>query len=332
MGISDLLRNLQDVTTEMHISNFAGMRVAIDASGWMHKAVYATAEDWVDSNFADNQLYVDRLLNQVKSLQQCKVIPVMVFDGKRNTLKAETNEKRNEIKQSNIENARRLLESIGKTTDASARSKMRAECTKCFQGGLGVTHEMEKACIAGLQRCGVEVVVAPYEADPQLAYLCHVGHCDAVLTEDSDILVYSAVSGLAFPVLYKFNPSGSVQVTNLASCGILQATGKVGSPAGRPDSAEDISRAGRRMFVQMCLLSGCDYSDSIPTVGPQTACQIVARFRDTADDLRLRKICDYFKLSGKRVADTYLTRVLQAEQLFFYHPVYNPITDTLEHF
>mmetsp|Transcript_2124 Transcript_2124/g.5051 ORF Transcript_2124/g.5051 Transcript_2124/m.5051 type:complete len:326 (+) Transcript_2124:164-1141(+) len=243
MGISDLLRNLQDVTTEMHISNFAGMRVAIDASGWMHKAVYATAEDWVDSNFADNQLYVDRLLNQVKSLQQCKVIPVMVFDGKRNTLKAETNEKRNEIKQSNIENARRLLESIGKTTDASARSKMRAECTKCFQGGLGVTHEMEKACIAGLQRCGVEVVVAPYEADPQLAYLCHVGHCDAVLTEDSDILVYSAVSGLAFPVLYKFNPSGSVQVTNLASCGILQATGKVGSPAGRPDSAEDISRA-----------------------------------------------------------------------------------------
>ena len=31
---------------------------------------------------------------------------------------------------------------------------------------------------------------------------------------------------------------------------------------------------GRRMFVQLCLLAGCDYCDSIPSVGLQTALQV----------------------------------------------------------
>jgi exonuclease-1 len=73
---------------------------------------------------------------------------------------------------------------------------------------------------------GVAVIVAPYEADAQLAYLCHIGFCDAVLTEDSDILVYAAICGLPFRVLYKFDKSGVVQAITLADAGLLDnATG-----------------------------------------------------------------------------------------------------------
>jgi exonuclease-1 len=36
----------------------------------------------------------------------------------------------------------------------------------------------------------VPYVVAPYEADAQLAYLERIGLADAILTEDSDLLVY----------------------------------------------------------------------------------------------------------------------------------------------
>ena len=37
---------------------------------------------------------------------------------------------------------------------------------------------------------GVECIVAPYEADSQLAYLCKEEIVDFVITEDSDLLVF----------------------------------------------------------------------------------------------------------------------------------------------
>lgn len=41
-----------------------------------------------------------------------------------------------------------------------------------------------------LQSEGVEFIVAPYEADAQLAYLALNNLVDAVITEDSDLVVY----------------------------------------------------------------------------------------------------------------------------------------------
>lgn len=38
----------------------------------------------------------------------------------------------------------------------------------------------------------VEIIVAPYEADSQLAYLSKINYVDLILTEDSDLLVFGA--------------------------------------------------------------------------------------------------------------------------------------------
>ena len=37
---------------------------------------------------------------------------------------------------------------------------------------------------------GVDCIVAPYEADAQLAYLMKAGITQAIISEDSDLLVY----------------------------------------------------------------------------------------------------------------------------------------------
>ena len=42
------------------------------------------------------------------------------------------------------------------------------------------------------RRVGVECIVAPYEADAQLAYLSREGIVDLVITEDSDLLVFGS--------------------------------------------------------------------------------------------------------------------------------------------
>lgn len=41
-----------------------------------------------------------------------------------------------------------------------------------------------------LKSAGIELIVAPYEADAQMARLALCGDVDAVLTEDSDLLPY----------------------------------------------------------------------------------------------------------------------------------------------
>lgn len=45
-------------------------------------------------------------------------------------------------------------------------------------------------CKKELRRAGVKLIVAPYEADAQLAYLSRSGAVDVVITEDSDCLPY----------------------------------------------------------------------------------------------------------------------------------------------
>lgn len=204
-----------------------------------------------------------------------------------------------------MENGRRLLDSMRSTNDAVCASKLRHEAISCFQRGLGVTNDMEKNLIAALRKLNVSTVVAPYEADCQLAHLCDVGICQGVLTEDSDVLVYSAVCGKAFPILYKFDKnSESVQTIHLdqlmsfsehvfesSSNSTEESSQSVESSAtdssnvtSQSSKSEDKSfmkqlrqfsgAKGRRMFVQMCVLAGCDYSDSIHGVGLMSAQQV----------------------------------------------------------
>lgn len=57
---------------------------------------------------------------------------------------------------------------------------------------------------------GVKYVVAPYEADAQLGFLARNGHVDAVITEDSDILLFGCTR-----VLFKLDRDGMCQEVDL---------------------------------------------------------------------------------------------------------------------
>lgn len=57
---------------------------------------------------------------------------------------------------------------------------------------------------------GVRYIVAPYEADAQLGFLARNGHVDAVITEDSDVLLFGCTR-----VLFKLERDGTGQEVNL---------------------------------------------------------------------------------------------------------------------
>lgn len=80
MGIKDLLKAFQSETSQKLITDFKGKRIAIDASGWLHKGLYAAAEDFVDTGI-DSDLYVDFMLARARNFILNGVEPVFVFDG-----------------------------------------------------------------------------------------------------------------------------------------------------------------------------------------------------------------------------------------------------------
>ncbi len=69
-------------------------------------------------------------------------------------------------------------------------SKLAKSCGKLAGGAIRITREMIERVLFVLEQQNVEFVVAPYEADAQLAYMCRKGELHAVISEDSDLLVY----------------------------------------------------------------------------------------------------------------------------------------------
>ena len=70
------------------------------------------------------------------------------------------------------------------------KSGQKTKAIECFQTCVDVTPKMARDVILELQKIGVEFVVAPYEADAQLAYLERIERIDGIITEDSDLLVF----------------------------------------------------------------------------------------------------------------------------------------------
>jgi exonuclease-1 len=66
----------------------------------------------------------------------------------------------------------------------------RTKARKCFQKSIDCTPKMALDVIKALHEIGVDVLVAPYEADAQLAYLNKINVAQIIITEDSDLIVY----------------------------------------------------------------------------------------------------------------------------------------------
>lgn len=66
----------------------------------------------------------------------------------------------------------------------------RAEAREYFQRCIDVTQKMAHEVIKALHDLGVDVIVAPYEADAQLTYLNKINVAQFVITEDSDLILF----------------------------------------------------------------------------------------------------------------------------------------------
>ncbi|KAJ8462326.1 hypothetical protein ONZ45_g17974 [Pleurotus djamor] len=175
------------------------------------------------------------------------------------------------------------------------------------------THKyVDYAMHRALKAEAIPYVVAPYEADAQLAYLERTGIVDAILTEDSDLLVFGCQN-----VLFKLDDVSST-VTAIARSDFSSVS----------DPATSMSLVGWNdtQFRSMAILSGCDYLPSIPGIGLKTAWSLLKKHR-TAE-----KVVQVVKMEGKKSVPTgYMKKFRLAEKCFLHQRAYDPVSCRLVH-
>ena len=106
--------------------------------------------------------------------------------------------------------------------------------------------------IKALREHGVDYIVAPFEADSQLAHLFKTKQVSLVITEDSDLIAFGVTK-----LLYKLNLDGNGQEIELTNAQFLHEY--------------NFDNFSDEMKLITFVLAGCDYLKSIKGVGFKTA-------------------------------------------------------------
>ncbi|KAH9313853.1 hypothetical protein KI387_022480, partial [Taxus chinensis] len=275
--------------------------VGIDAYSWLHRGAYSCSMEICqrDPKTKGSELTCMKFfMNRLNMLRYNNVIPVVVFDGGRLPLKSATEKGRQRKRDANLEQARIKL-SEGDVTGA----------IELFQGAIKITPFIAYELIQILKAEGVEYIVAPYEADSQLAYLSMLdpekGGLAAVISEDSDLLAYGCNV-----VIYKMDQFGVGKEVVL----------------DRAFNCTDVS-AGRltfkcftqELFTGMCVLAGCDYLASITGIGIRRSHSLVSQHKN------LEEVLYALQLTKKhQIPEGYINSFKEANAVFHHARVYDP--------
>ncbi|XP_069890174.1 exonuclease 1 [Dipodomys merriami] len=291
MGIQGLLQFIKEASEPIHVRKYKGQVVAVDTYCWLHKGAIACAEKLAKGEATDR--YVGFCMKFVNMLLSHGIKPILIFDGCTLPSKKEVERSRRERRQSNLLKGKQLLRE-GKVSEAR----------ECFTRAINITHAMAHKVIKAARSQGVDCLVAPYEADAQLAYLNKAGIVQAVITEDSDLLAFGCKK-----VILKMDQFGNGLEIDQARLGMCKQLGDVFT---------------EEKFRYMCILSGCDYLSSLRGIGLAKACKVL-RLANNPDIVKvIKKIGQYLKMNIT-VPEDYIEGFIRANNTFLYQLVFDPV-------
>ncbi|XP_013912309.1 PREDICTED: exonuclease 1 [Thamnophis sirtalis] len=291
MGIQGLLQFIKEAAEPTHVKKYKGQVVAVDTYCWLHKGAYACAEKLAKGEATDQ--YVVYCMKLVDMLLSFGVKPILVFDGCTLPSKKEVEKTRREKRQTNLLKGKQLL-----------REGKLSEARECFARSINVTHAMACEVIKAARARGIDCLVAPYEADAQLAYLNKAGMVQAIITEDSDLLAFGCKK-----VFLKIDKFGNGLEIDQARLGMCKQLGDVFT---------------EEKFRYMCILSGCDYLPSIHGIGLGKSCKLL-KIANNPDIIKIiGKMGQYLKMNIS-VSEEYIQGFIRANNTFLYQLVFDPL-------
>lgn len=277
MGIKDLYKVIlhvdPNIIKTVYIHNLAGYIIAVDISIFLYKFIRSSGDQWKST-----------FLLFLSILKKNKIKPICIFDGKSQPIekKEEQDRRRAETGKAvtRVQDAKNLLQLLkkkylpfDKTLDPEiveqARSIIRVKrgfidttnYNDCFDicDTLGVlieklerqtapiTYDHSEEAFKIVEMMGLCAIRAEGEAEGLCSYLAILGHVDAVLTEDTDVLAYGTPKFFAFKN-YKLNEGKFVYIDLDLLLNRFNMT---------------VER-----FRDLCILLSCDYNDRVKGFPP----------------------------------------------------------------
>lgn len=280
MGIKGLHKFLRDkfpnVYHDIHISKYSYETVAIDTSLYLYKFRATKGENWLNS-----------FVTLIGSLRKNQIHCTFVFDNGASSYKDKTKEVRNSLKEKHLTK----IDQLSQLLEEYDRSKIVDEDLIQFFFSLKKKGSSPKRMLGPDKSVDMKEVIpflrkelhrlknmyptgedfellrslfnilnvpwinAPLEAETTCSDLCKQGLVKAVLSEDSDVLAYSA------PLLllnYDMYTGTCRQITH--------------------KDLIDQMEVSEQQFLDFCILCGTDYNPNIRDVGPVAAYKLITRF------------------------------------------------------
>ncbi|XP_028087370.1 exonuclease 1 isoform X1 [Camellia sinensis] len=293
MGIQGLLPLLKSIMVPIHSKDLNGCSVAIDTYSWLHKGALSCSKDLC--NAQPTSKHIDYCMHRVNLLRHYDVTPILVFDGGLLPMKSEQETKRARARK---ENLARAIEHESNGNNAAAY--------KCYQKAVDISPSVAYELIQVLKQENVGYVVAPYEADAQMTFLAVSKMVDAVVTEDSDLIAFGCPR-----IIYKMDKFGQGVEFRYS---MLQQNSEL-----------NLTGFTKQMLLEMCILSGCDYLQSLPGMGLKKAHALVKKFKCH------EKVIKHLKYSTVAVSPSYEESFKKAILTFQHQRVYDPTIEDIVH-
>lgn len=261
MGIHGLTKLLGDFAPsamkENEIKNYFGRKVAIDASMSIYQFLIAVRSDGsqLTNEAGEVTSHLMGIFYRTIRMVENGIKPVYVFDGKPPELKSGELAKRSERR----EEAQKALAEAEEAGDSATIDKNSRRLVK-------VTKEHNEECKMVLKLMGIPYVDAPCEAEAQCASLVATGKVYATATEDMDSLTFGSLITLRHMT---FSEARKMPIQEFHLNAILEDLG-----------------LSQDEFIDLCILLGCDYCDSIKGIGPKRAIDLVRQHRSIEEILK----------------------------------------------
>ncbi|KAL6730597.1 hypothetical protein Aduo_001560 [Ancylostoma duodenale] len=255
MGIKDLSKVIADNAPNAiklnEMKSYFGRKVAIDASMCLYQFLIAVRQDGsqLQSESGETTSHLMGMFYRTIRMIDNGVKPCYVFDGKPPDMKSGELEKRSEKRAE----AEKALTEAKERGDTEAVDKFERRLVK-------VTKEQNADVKRLLGLMGVPVVEAPCEAEAQCAALVKAKKVYGTATEDMDALTFGSDVLLRHMT---FSEAKKMPIKEFSLSRIL--------------TDFDMTK---EQFIDLCILLGCDYCESIRGVGPKKAFELIKSYGD----------------------------------------------------
>jgi len=254
MGIHGLTKLLGDnapaCIKEDEIKNYFGRKIAIDASMSLYQFLIAVRPDGatgLTDEGGETTSHLQGLFHRTIRMMSHGIKPCFVFDGKPPELKSAELAKRKE-KREEAEEGQKLAEETG---DQETLNKLAKRTVK-------VTPKHNEDAKRLLRLLGVPVIEAPCEAEAQCAAMAKAGLVFATGSEDMDSLTFGTAILLRH---LTFSEARKMPIKEI-----------------HLEKALEGLKLSNDQFIDLCILLGCDYCDSIRGIGPVRAFDMISKY------------------------------------------------------